>query len=427
MHTHHETQQPSRSVLVWLIGLVGILIFVLTATAGVLLWGSLRLERLHGAMDEVVQQERALIEDLGSRPKTDASATRRDLEGLVDQSDRLVDRLHVTRDLAQTTVQVVILALSGLVVLITTLVLVFRWRVVKPMRRLERLLRRIAVRDFRPESIEKVEPELVPLLTSYNHLVSRLNRLEEGRIRREQSLRTDVESATAALLAQQGELARAQRLAVVAEVAARLAHDLRNPLSGVRAACRSLANDVDDPEHAERMHRVLEEVDRILAMLDRHLSAARHRPEPAKPVDVTNLVQRLVQLFAYQLPATISVDFEDPGELLCSIPQEGFQTALTNLIDNARRALPADGGRIMVRAGPHDDGITLTVEDDGPGFDTATIADAARGFVTTRTDGTGLGLAVVRRFVGDLDGRLELTNRPEGGACVRMMIPCDHD
>ncbi|MCZ2098863.1 MAG: two-component sensor histidine kinase, partial [Anaerolineae bacterium] len=127
-----------------------------------------------------------------------------------------------------TATMVVLLLLAGL------LLLLLRRRITQPLRNLRLLMTALARRDYREAPTHGVDPLLLPLFENYNRLTQRLAELERARERRQQSLEQEVRAATTALLEQQRDLANAERLAAMGEVAAGLAHELRNPLAGIQ-------------------------------------------------------------------------------------------------------------------------------------------------------------------------------------------------
>jgi nitrogen fixation/metabolism regulation signal transduction histidine kinase len=169
------------------------------------------------------------------------------------------------------------------------------------------------------------------------------------------------------------------------------------------------------------------EVDRLLDLLNMQLRRARHRPEGLETVDLAQLIGGLVMLLKYQMPDTISLRAELPESLPARLPPNGLRQAVFNLLRKAQQALARRGGIIRVSSAERGANIEICVEDDGPGFADPLLSDGVRRFMTTWEGGTGLGLAMVRRFAQDLGGRLELTNRDQGGACARIIVPAAAD
>ena len=316
---------------------------------------------------------------------------------------------------------------AGLVVVLPACALLTVWlirrRLLAPLVDLRRLLMQLAEGDLTPAESGAVHPAVRPLFDSYGQLVGRLVDLEAEHAARAASLEDEVRAATEALLEQQGSLARAERLAAVGETTASLAHELRNPLAGIAMTLANLRHDVECGDISERVGMVASEIERMTRLLDQALSTARHTPEPARSVDLGNLVTDLLSLLRYQVAPQILLDADVPPGLCCEVPPDRLRQALLNLVLNSARALGDREGEITIRARQGQDALEILVEDDGPGFPDELLRAPIRAFVSPSGDGTGLGLAMVRRLTVDLGGRLELANRERRGAVVRLYLP----
>jgi C4-dicarboxylate-specific signal transduction histidine kinase len=236
-------------------------------------------------------------------------------------------------------------------------------------------------------------------------------------------METQVRDATRVLVAQRAELARVERLAAVGEVSAALAHEVRNPLAAIRAACRSLIEDTGEEDTRERLKMIDEEVGRLLGIVDRPLRGTGHRPEEPRPAELTHLIRNLVRLMKYQMPRSVSLRMSLPRQFVVHLPPNGLRQALLNLLKNSQEALEGRAGSVSIAVTQREDGIEIQVEDTGCGFPPELLASGIRRFVTGKEGGTGLGLAMAERYIRDQGGRLEIANRAEGGARVRIVLP----
>ncbi|MHB1084437.1 MAG: sensor histidine kinase [Thiobacillus sp.] len=330
------------------------------------------------------------------------------------------------RHSARLDLQVGLIALVVFPLLALGLLFLLRQRIFAPLRQLGELMALIARRDYTPAPTEDVDPLLRPLTESYNHMAGRLSQLEIERQQREHDLETQVRQASHTLLAQSRVLSQADRMAAVGESMARVAHELRNPLAGVKLACANLDADLVDAELKSRMTLIMGELDRVIAVLNALLDQARHQPEAPRPVDVAGSVQQLRQLLRYQLPSGIQLHQDIPDDLVCDLPEALFQQALLNLVLNAAQALAEARGEITVAACRESASLVLTVTDDGPGFCPDMLTLGVRPFATQRAGGTGLGLSMVQRFARTLGGELKLANAAPHGAVVTLELPCPH-
>ena len=316
-------------------------------------------------------------------------------------------------------------ALTGGFPLVAMLLLfLLRRRILLPLDNLRALMGLLGRHEYRTAPTDDVDPLLVPVFENYNHMVTRLEELEHRHRERQHSLEASVRSATTALLQQQRELARTERLAAVGEVAAGVAHELRNPLTGIQMALRSLREDVTDAEQRERLDLVLSEIKRLARLLNQLLEQARTPPEPAVELEVDRVVRDLLGLTRYQVPENIILETGTLEAVPCRLPEAALRQAVLNLILNAAQALGAEGGTIEVSARREGDRLVLAVCDDGPGFPALLLEEGVRSFASWRDHGTGLGLAMVQRFARDRDGRLQLANRAPHGACATLDLPC---
>ena len=413
--------------------------------------GGEQLDELRGELREVAALEGALQPDTNRRlagvaeriAATGPGALETLFETLAELRSVLADEraqhdllmLNVTEstrmELRLAVLLLVVLPLSGGVATLWLL-----RRTTQPLKDLQHLLNRLSGRDFRLVSDEVLlnTTKLArPAFQSYNAMVSRLQELEAEHQDRERLLEQRVRAATEALLAQSRELSRAERLAAVGAVSAGLAHELRNPLAGIQLACSKLRNKIADGDQSNRISAVISELQRINHLLTEQVDAARHAPEPMVDVDIAAAVRELLDLLRYQVPSQFALQVSVDEGLHCVLPAAGFRQALLNLLLNAVQ-IQGEEGRVEVSATRSNGHLVMSVSDDGPGFPKEALIAGIRPFATGRIGGTGLGLAMVRRFVRDLDGQLELDNRSPRGAQVTMSLPCgaavesgDHD
>jgi signal transduction histidine kinase len=314
-------------------------------------------------------------------------------------------------------------ALLTLAVLGAAILLFIRRRILGPLRGLGFLVSRLAQGEFTPVPVEQVDPLLHPLFLNYNQLVMRLEELEQEHRAHADSLQREVRVATEALLEQQRGLARAERLAATGELAASVAHELRNPLAGIQLTLVNLKRELDDPGMIDRLDLATGELKRLNRLLNDLLDRSRHLPEPSRSLDLAASIQQLLALTRYQLPSRVQVESRVPEGLICHLPQDRLRQALLNLILNGARALEATGGVVEISAHSEGKALQVTVSDDGPGFPPEVLHRVPRPFLSTSEQGTGLGLTIAYRFARDLGGELELSNREPHGADVTLILP----
>lgn len=301
-----------------------------------------------------------------------------------------------------------------------------RNHIFEPLNELATLMRLLARQDFKPAVSSTVGPLLKPLFDNYNHMVSRLAKLEQQNRTRQASLENQVRTATHALLEQQRELAAAERLAAVGELAAGLAHELRNPLAAMQVALNNLRQEIDNADHGERLALIVNELNRVTALLNGLLSQAQQEPERSVEIKVEGVVSELATLASYQIGENIQLQQHIPEDLKCRLPAGRLHQALLNLVLNAAQAIGDKDGVIEIAADHTDGQLVLSVSDDGPGFPPSMLHNGIRPFLSGRVGGTGLGLGIVQRFARDLGGEIKLSNREPHGATVTLNLPDEY-
>jgi two-component system sensor histidine kinase PilS (NtrC family) len=229
------------------------------------------------------------------------------------------------------------------------------------------------------------------------------------------------------LRAMEEAVGRSKRLADLGQVAAGLAHELRNPLASVSGCVELLRGAQGLSGEDERiLEIVLRETGRLDALLTRFLEFTRPAPPHRVPVDVAVVVGETLDVFAAD-PIAHGLGFERtlaPSPLSCD-PDQVRQVAW-NLLANAAQALRDSGrsGTIRVSCAPQPDGGALfSVADDGPGIPPADRARIFTPFFTTKAKGTGLGLAVVQRIVDAHGGSVAVDSAPGDGAVFTVRLP----
>ncbi|MFN4148485.1 MAG: ATP-binding protein [Rhodocyclaceae bacterium] len=286
-------------------------------------------------------------------------------------------------------------------------------RLAKPLLMLAEGTRAVAAGDLTPRAVLESDDELGILTRSFNEMTQQL---AQARVERE----------------------AAQRAAVWGEVARRLAHEIKNPLTPIQLSAerlqRKLAHKLA-PEDAAILARatqtIIDQVEAMKAMVNDFRDYARLPPPKLQPLDLNRLVTEVLELYVESMP-TITAKL-DPLLPPVAADADQIRQVLHNLLKNALEAVHMDksgaGGtaRIMVTTRHAGHMAELIVSDNGPGFPPEILQHAFEPYVTTKPKGTGLGLAIVHKIVVDHGGSIKLTNRPavEGGGtrvCVQLPI-----
>jgi signal transduction histidine kinase len=236
------------------------------------------------------------------------------------------------------------------------------------------------------------------------------------------------------------KLKERDRLAVLGQMAAGLAHEIRNPLGAIKGAAQLLADpppgdDRPDPAAAEFIGIILEEVERLDGVVGSVLDLARQSEGVVTPVDVNAIARRSLQVLSAEWPdESIRFETELADDLpRAAIPAEQLRQVMMNLIRNAVQASKNNGRVVLAsrlrlptasRPARDDPGmVEISVRDDGAGIAPAALEKIFLPFFTTKDDGTGLGLAICQRIVQSAGGRIEVRSREGQGTTFTVVMP----
>lgn len=299
----------------------------------------------------------------------------------------------------------------------------FRTNVLEPLDSLKELLSGLAEGEMKPIAHDTSDPLMHALFDRYNHLVSRLLELEQEHLEHTALLEYRVRQTSHALLERSQQLARAEKLAALAELAASTAHELRNPLASIQLALENMLSECQDAELAERMQLVYREVQRLTRNLNDLLASARSNGESSQRIKVRQVLAELLMLLKYQARENIVFNDHVAEDLYVFLPESEFRQVLLNLLLNSLQAIGHDSGEVNVAAVAENGRLELTISDSGPGFSEVFLQHGIRPFVSLKDGGSGLGLAMVQRFVKDHQGRMQLQNDEQGHASVTLTFP----
>ena len=226
------------------------------------------------------------------------------------------------------------------------------------------------------------------------------------------------------LLAQQRSISRAERVAVATEFAAAMSHEIRNPLAGVQMSLSNIIAESSDNELRDRLQLIFSETTRVADLLSRALGAARQTPEAFEDIAIADLVEDLLEILRFQMPETLSIERKIEGNPEVTIPPGRFRHCLVNLLLNSIQAVDPEEGQIHLQISAREADLRLTVSDNGPGFPEVFLAGGPRPFGDRKAAGGGIGLAMVRRFVREMGGEIQLTNekRSDGSSGGKVTI-----
>ena len=223
------------------------------------------------------------------------------------------------------------------------------------------------------------------------------------------------------------QLMQAQRQAAWSEVAQRIAHEIRNPLTPIRLAAERIqkrAANLDDEMRTivtTGCEAIVAQVSGLKELVDSFQQYARMPSLAPQPTDIGRILRELCSLYNGVRPGLeVTADLlEEP--ITAMVDPVLLRQALVNLLENAAAAIP-DAGHVLISARGEDDDVILVVEDTGVGLPTEDSAVLLEPFFSTKGRGSGMGLAMVHRVVTDHGGSLELESLEPAGARVRIVL-----
>ena len=222
------------------------------------------------------------------------------------------------------------------------------------------------------------------------------------------------------------KLAEGERLAALGQLAATVAHEVKNPLSAIKSIAQVMKEDESlNEQHARDLSLIVGETDRLSKSVTQLLSFARKQPLSAVPADAAEVVRSVAALFRVDADEReINLKYQVAGTAqLNGVQTAAVRDALSNLVLNALQATPPHG-QITIESSLADREITFSVSDSGPGISADLRAKIWEPFFTTRQRGTGLGLAIVRKRMEEAGGSARLAPESNGsGARFELRIP----
>jgi len=295
-----------------------------------------------------------------------------------------------------------LVALSIFTVFIGLLMAALTRRVLAPLGEVTRRARVVASGDLTPHPVVVGHDEIGELASNFEAMVAAIADIRE-------------------------KLLASERLAAVGKMAAHVTHEIRNPLSSIALNMDLLEEEVGEKNAEARtlIRAVQAEVDRLRALSEQYLSIARDRPAQLEPEDLVRVVSDAAEFMRPELKrhdVELTI-FAEARSLNLRVDEAQIRQAVFNLLRNAREAM-SDGGEVTVRiSGDSSSGGRITVQDTGGGVDPAVAAHLFDPFVTTKSTGTGLGLAVTRRIVEGHGGSIICESADSRGARFVIELP----
>ncbi len=279
-----------------------------------------------------------------------------------------------------------------------------------------------------PAAANDRSDDLAEIIHAYNQVTEKLQRSHE-------TLQNEVLRLRRELASTNAQLQRSKRLSALGEMAAGIAHEIRNPLAAIQLYATMVTDDLDSDaprpaDAADSARKIAAAVHGLNGIVNDVLSFAREIEPSVHPVDLRELLDRVVEAHRPAIDAAkVHVEIQcpdDANDVVAVRADAGLlHQAVLNLVRNAVDAM-ADRERraLTLKVEAEAEGCAIIVQDTGPGIAKADIDRIFNPFFTTRNTGTGLGLAIVHRIVDAHGGAIAVHNDvTDGGASFRLSLP----
>jgi len=237
-----------------------------------------------------------------------------------------------------------------------------------------------------------------------------------------------LENSDKTISEQRQRLLHAERLAAMGEISAKIAHEVRNPLTGIRTGIQLIKRQTQSNESFQRkLDRMIEELNRVERIMSDILNYSRPVKPKFRKIDLMRLIKESISLINKDMAEKqVKVETRNYGPLPLEADSDMLKQVFYNILQNAGDNL-REGDRVMIRiedgtsdTTPH---IHLVFEDTGPGVEPQELEKIFKPFFTTKPLGTGLGLAICQNIIMEHKGRIWAENGSKGGMKFHIVLP----
>lgn len=225
-------------------------------------------------------------------------------------------------------------------------------------------------------------------------------------------------------IAMRQEVQRSEKLNVLSELAASVAHEIRNPMTVARGFMQILSkSEVTEEKKQIYTTMVIEEIDRAQNIITDYLSFAKPQAEKLEELDVSILSLKLCNLInPYASMRGVEIIFNMENSLVIKANSEKMIQCLVNLTKNGIEAMP-NGGTLQITVFKKSSKVILQIKDNGIGMNAEQVNRLGTPFYSTKNKGTGLGMMVSYRIIKTFGGHIEVTSQPDQGSCFTISLP----
>ena len=363
----------------------------------------------------------ARIQELASLRKT----LELRLKNLGKEVARLLSEVVSNTERSQRDALLAMVGLSVVAFILSLLLLVSTNFIMRPIRQLIITAERIGEGKLDERVSVESGDEVARLAVTFNRMADSLQERE----RRLEERSKQLEQALSELQESQEALIRSERLATIGQMAAQIAHEVRNPLNALGLNAELLADELaasDDTESGSLLKGIRNEVQRLTRITEDYLSLGRLPPLELEEQSLVLLIEELMRFqSAEMVDVGVTVGCELPADLpLVQVDVGQLRQALLNIVRNAAQALvEGGGGRLEIGAKKEGDGVLLLIKDDGPGMEAELVSRVFDPFFSTKEKGSGLGLPLTQQVIEEHGGRIRCTSRVGEGTTFTIWLP----
>ena len=338
----------------------------------------------------------------------------RGVEGVERQLERALDERFTRAQESEARLGIVVASSAAVALLVAVFVLLVMVVTLRPLAALADVVRRFAAGERTLRADTGGAAEIRQLAVEYNRMADALAERERE------------------IAAQRDDLARSERLATLGHMAARVVHEIRNPLSSIGLNAELLSDEgdsgADANERAELLSAIGAEVERLRRITEGYLQQTRHAPQVEERVEIESLLTRLADFVRVELAERQVIAHVQVQEgVRADVDPRMMRQALWNLVRNAWESMP-NGGTLWLEGShggvPGNAEVVIAVEDSGPGIAAEARAQIFEPFFTTKETGTGVGLALVEEVARSHGGQVVVVDGRHGdGARFELRLP----
>ncbi|MEH7181185.1 PAS domain S-box protein [Neobacillus vireti] len=219
-------------------------------------------------------------------------------------------------------------------------------------------------------------------------------------------------------------LHRQDKLAAVGQLAAGVAHEIRNPLTSMKGYAEFLTLDEKDPERLEFMNIILDEIERVNTIVEDFMVLAKPKMVELEEKNVVPVIKNVVSLLEFEARKKhVKLSFDCPHEIIqIECDENRLKQVFLNFIKNGIEAMP-NGGELHVKTMIHDNNVQISIQDTGVGIPKDKLKQLGEPFYTTKKNGNGLGLMVSFKIIENHNGKVFVESEPNKGTTFNILLP----